>query len=187
MPDWETPIDPRSLASDLAVSIPQLAVADTDSAWTRAVKARLAELGKNKLKLLVSPDPLIFQGEYLLDFIWQKPAPCADLLLACESEWGDCGSVCEDFEKLMHVKAPLKLMIFCAGDHEKDFSKIRKGIESKYMAEFTQHLEGEKYILLEFTAQPQGVHGYEFIVPPTRGRLDAVRFHEFPLSSSQAL
>jgi hypothetical protein len=89
---------------------------------------------------LVSPDPLIFQGEYLLDVIWQNPAPCADLLLACESEWGDCGSVCEDFEKLMHVKAPLKLMIFCTGDHEKDFLKIRKGIELKYMAEFTQQL-----------------------------------------------
>jgi hypothetical protein len=184
MPDWEMPIDPRSLASDLAVSIPQ--VGDTNSIWTRAVKARLVKLAK-KHGLLVSPDPSIFQGEYLLDVIWQKPAPCADLLLACESEWGDCGSVWEDFEKLMHVKASLKLMIFCTGDHEKDFSKIRKGIESKYMAEFTQHLEGETYILLEFTARPQGVHGYEFIVPPTQGRLDAVRFHEFPLSSSQAL
>jgi hypothetical protein len=79
----------------------------------------------------------------------------------------------------MHLKAPLKLMIFCTKDHEKDSANIRNGLESKYMAGFTQHIEGETYILLEFAARPNRAHAYEFIVPLTRGRLDNGRFREF--------
>jgi hypothetical protein len=56
-------------------------------------------------------NPVRRQTECLLDLLWRFRPPRRDIVLAVECEWNYCEQVLEDFEKLMHIKSPLKLMI----------------------------------------------------------------------------
>src|SRR6185437_16236482 len=68
--------------------------------------------------------------------------------LAVESEWNTApGEVVYDFEKLMAIKAPLKLMLYRVTKGSK--AEVQKQIE-KYLTEFRQHVADENYVLCEF-------------------------------------
>jgi hypothetical protein len=97
-----------------------------------------------------------------------------DIDLGVESEWGRNKDMWHDFGKLLVVKAPLKLMVF-----DKQASETTETIEECCMREFTQHVEGEHYLLLEFDTRNEETHAFPFRVP-SNGRLDAVTFRRFP-------
>ncbi|HEX9221876.1 MAG TPA: hypothetical protein VF860_00965 [Candidatus Acidoferrales bacterium] len=82
----------------------------TSRQWTNTLKAVLQEIANG-----VDEDYVVWhsqsQGEFMLDLVWRRSKSCPDLLLAMESEWGNEDEVLTDFEKLMHIKAGLKLRL----------------------------------------------------------------------------
>lgn len=157
----EPPIHPAELAALLIERVRRDCANNmSNTAWTRAIKTALAERGQ-VLGLLVSPDPVSGQGEYLLDMIWQLQPPCRDILLAVESEWGSCGDVLDDFEKLLHVKSPLKLMVsWLQGRYSAQFlEQLRTG----YLMPFQQHIRGETYVWVNFVGMAGNADCYEFV------------------------
>lgn len=92
--------------------------------------------------------------------------------LAVESEWGNQGEVLYDFQKLLCVKSPLKIMVYWAKrSFVSDFEA--------YMQDFDEHLEGENYLLVEF-APDSPDHAYSYAVKKN-GRLSAVKFSPLTL------
>jgi hypothetical protein len=146
--------------------------------WTAEILRVLRELGKRN-HFYVSPDPDIGQCEYLVDMMWQKKQkPGAyPVVLAIESErdWGDL----DDFEKLMHIKAPQKLFVLRSRRHSKGLQFI-SDVEQKYMTAFTQHVSGEEYVLLEFAKREGKAFRYKYTVPRAADGLKncIVRFRE---------
>jgi hypothetical protein len=133
------PIHPITLATNLRSFIRKQRD-DGRPGWTAAVKGVLKKLaGKD---YIVYPKP-----EWLLDVVWLHRKTGA-IHLAVESEWGNEREVLDDFQKLLCVKSPLKIMIYYAYDG----SFVARF--EKYMKVFDQHLEGENYVLVEFAAGP---------------------------------
>jgi hypothetical protein len=112
---------------------------------------------------------------WLLDLIWWS-MPTQRMILGVESEMDKhVESIAEDFEKLPVFKCPLKLLVFSA---EAD---AVKGMAENYLQMFTQHVKGEEYLLVGFTAS--GPRCFLFPVP-LDGKLDKVRFDELKLSKA---
>jgi hypothetical protein len=137
--------------------------------WTAEILRVLRELGKEN-HFYVSPDRAMEQCEYLVDMMWQKKKTeraYPDVVLAVESErdWEDL----DDFEKLMHIKAPQKLFVFRSRQHTKRSLQFISDVEQKYMAAFTQHVSGEEYILLEFARRERKAFRYRYTVPRAAG------------------
>jgi len=162
------PIDPLNLLKVLVSEIPARAKIDKRADWTEATKQVLCELGaENGFKVHASThlgnERL---SEWLLDVVWYSSEPKGGIELAVESELGTKNDVLEDFEKLMCVKAPLKLLMF-----EQGISDVVHDLEG-YLAESEQHIEGETYLLIDFA---YGTHRcYKFVVPPNDGKLRKV-------------
>jgi hypothetical protein len=106
--------------------------------WTEAVEAVLKELGNKH-----GYDRTY---RWLLDFIWWSDKP-QRLGLAVESELDNSiGNIEEDFQKLSVFKCPLKLMVFSADPEE------TKSMAERNLQVLTQHVKGEEYLLIGFTA-----------------------------------
>jgi hypothetical protein len=91
---------------------------------------------------------------YLLDFAWYDKS-AHEIDLGVEIEWGQederLEPVSYDFEKLMHVKCPLKFLIYQVRSQKEAASgRVRKKLED-LLSKFTRHREGEEYLLLEFS------------------------------------
>jgi hypothetical protein len=139
------PIRPRELLKVLVSEIPGKASKEGDTEWTRATKEALYELGKKKgfvvyASLRLKKEML---HEWMLDVVWYS-ARRGSVRLAVESELGNEGNVCDDFEKLMCIKSPLKLLLVESG------RKTLVGKLEDYLAEFDQHVRGETYLLVDF-------------------------------------
>lgn len=172
----ERPIDPRELVDALVQGVvPKI---EKNEPWTKAVMDVLRELGKKKGHY-VTPDPSVDQREYMLDLLWFADSETNDILLAVESEWGGKRNVWEDFDKLMHIKAPLKVMILSTNRHGEQSQAVVKGIQELYMQKFSQHVKGEEYLLIEFVHPHKRVHCHHYEVPKD-GKIENVRFE--PLS-----
>jgi hypothetical protein len=145
---------------------------------TKAVKIVLRRKGK-KLGLQTFPDndkrlgkP---RGEWLFDLVWWDDRPNRKrIVMAMESEWTtDVNGIVHDFEKLLSVKSPLKLMIYKV--RPKTARAVREKIQT-YLQEYTQHVRGERYIFCEFQS---GWHcsAYLFHVKDApRGRVKEITF-----------
>ena len=169
----QVPIDPEVLAtrlvSELTKAVPRQGTA---VAWTRNLKMILRKMGK-ELGHTVSPDPDDDnERQFLLDLVWWRNSKYMDIVLAVESEWQAWRDVCHDFGKLLVVKSPLKLMTF-----DKQKEDTTKAIEELYMRRFTQHVEGEQYLLLEFNAQKNETKPFHFVVP-SNGKLSSAEFRK---------
>jgi len=145
---------------------------------TRAVKVVLRRKGKH-LGLRTFPDSDKRRGkpisEWLFDLIWWDDRPNRNrMALAMESEWSTSVSgVIHDFEKLLSVKCPLKLMIYRV--RPKNAVQAREEIR-KCLQQYGQHVPGERYVLCEFQS---GWHcsAYLFHVKDApRGRVKEVTF-----------
>jgi hypothetical protein len=156
------PIEPIIVANKIISSIRKLP-ADGKVIRTAEVKTVLDELADKKDYFVY---PSGDGSAWMLDLVWFLRDHTA-IHLAVESEWGTKGEVLFDFQKLMCVKSPLKIMVYFA-------KRSFVGEFEKYMQEFDQHLEGENYLLIEFAPDPPD-QAYLYTVKNVKnGRLQAV-------------
>ena len=92
--------------------------ASSDAAWTRAVKTKLCEIGRD-FNYRVGASKLGHFGEFLYDVTWLEYeyvgdpiSPLIDVHLVAECEWKSFEFIIEDFEKLLLARASVRLMIF---------------------------------------------------------------------------
>jgi len=137
----------------------------SNKAWTQSVRRRFIEICPEGCYALPS-DPLTRKGEHLVDYTWAEVENGKRVLLASESEWGSDKygkphwyRVEEDFEKLLSVKAPFKVLIFSSnckvgeslGSVEGDFSiGFAKRMLETSLGNYGHHIPGEVYIFIDF-------------------------------------
>lgn len=164
----QLPEKPNKIANEIKKEVRQL-VKDRRPDWSKKIKEVLRKLGKRN-GYLVYPDPEKKDGAWLLDLIWLDRKTGA-IRLAVESELGKEGEVLYDFQKLLCIKAPLKIMIYYV-----DKKPFVKEFED-YIKDFDQHVRGERYLLIEFAPGPTD-RAYLYEVRK-HGRLDKVKFLDF--------
>jgi len=131
-----------------------------DEDWTTKLLAWFRAEGK-KIGFDVYPDPdTPWHSEYLLDLVWciEKGNAYAGLVLALESEWSQTWSdILDDFDKLLDVKAPLKVLL-C----DPSSSQIRDlpGHIGHQIREHQNRVPGEQYLVVAF--DPKSVHAWTF-------------------------
>jgi len=179
--------DPNTLLRSLAAKLDQFETANPDAktgAWTLAVQSALQDMGEKAGKgiehFCTRTAKQTGTGEFLLDAVWWRrvtPNEVEHIALAVESEFAAwvknreevATEVVKDFEKLLVIKSPLKLMIFCSwyGKGDTDLTPMRSAIWSrlkKCVAQYSHHIEGEKYLFLD-TAVMGERKGWIFTVP----------------------
>ena len=172
----ETPIDATELVKELIARVrPQVTRESTDREWARAVKQSLRLLGNERGKVVAPDDE---QAEFMLDLIWWRAKDSNDIDLAVECDWGNKKTVEYDFGKLLSIKAPLKLMVYGPRTHEKLGLPIREGIEKHYLQKFSQHVAGERYLLVEVDVPENLVFAYEILVSE-HGSIQQPEFKQF--------
>ena len=170
------PIEPEILANTLVSELAKTLREHVESSRTTIVKDILRRMGKERGHLVYpDSDSDHKAAQFLLDLVWWKNREEMDIVLAVESELGKRNEVCEDFGKLLVVKAPLKLMIFLR--QPKDTVDI---IEKSYMQKYSQHVEGEHYLLIQLDTKKCEAHPFHFPVP-LNGKLNAVNFRRLPI------
>ena len=107
----------------------------------------------------------------MLDLVWMDKEPMA-MRLAAESEWSRVmAHRLDDFQKLMSIKSPLKLFIYATRNlNESD--EVREKL-ADYLLRFSQHLEGEEYLLMEVM---KGRPGFYHYLVPNSGSVSDVAF-----------
>jgi hypothetical protein len=144
---------------------PNKRLKDSAKVWTDQIRSQFMKMCPEDCDTV--PNKKEDWKEFLVDFTWMEKGQGGRVLLACESEWASdrfgtqtrWGLVEEDFEKLLAVKAPYKLLIFSSipeslrtnSDPEVNFSiqhaKDRIAIS---LRKYWHHLSGETYMLLDF-------------------------------------
>ena len=97
-----------------------------DFHWTKQIKKSFIKLGKSQGYYTcthgLAPGESDW-GEWLYDITWIKygksgkffnPYDFHEVILTLESEWGDVGSVRDDYQKLVQAKSRFKVMIWQA-------------------------------------------------------------------------
>ena len=165
------------------VATPKGMLDASDEAWTQSVRRRFIEICPKGCYPLPS-DWMTSKGEYLADYTWAEEENGKRVLLACESEWGTrrygrtyWSPVEHDFEKLLAIKAPFKVLIFSSYD-EKKAGCSKPAPESNFTFDFAKgrlkdslehyghHLPGEAYIFIDFpqTGEPNGRGRYQYAI-----------------------
>jgi hypothetical protein len=154
-------------------------VDNSDEAWTQSVRKRYIEMCPDGCYVLPS-DPLTRRGEYLTDYIWAEEENGKRVLFASESEWGSgrygkihWTPVEYDFEKLLAIKAPFKVLIFSSicepygSKQETNFSfEYAKQRIKASLQNYGHHIPGEVYIFIDFlqTGIPGGNGKYQSFI-----------------------
>ncbi len=119
-------------------------------------------------------------GAFTVDVAWWHVG--RGMAFAAECEWGNAGAAAEALKKLLALKAPLKMLAFNsrrAGSERQDIA-AREDTQAflevlgHAMLDFTQHVQGERYLLLELVQAENRFQAYEFTVPD-HGLLDIPR------------
>jgi len=178
---------PPISAAELAERI----LADSDLSWDwgeRPVKALLYNLGRAAaLNVSCRKQGLpkdVNVHEWLLDLVWMDKT---GMKLAVESEWSRVmAHRLDDFEKLMSIKSPLKLFIYATGSPSESGNvhrELTKYMQGEDEPGFSQHLEGEEYILMEI--RDGNAHFYHYTVPNT-GSVTKVAFAPLELKEGSS-
>ena len=123
------------------------------------------------------------QPEWLLDFVSLDRETLA-MKLAVESELAlNMPQRLDDFEKLMSIKAPLKLFIYCTRN-ETESADVRRSLEG-YLQRFSQHIEGEEYLLMDMDVNQKSAAFHQYRVPES-GKIHEISFVPLPLERSSA-
>ncbi len=156
----------RAIISDFLVHAPK-------SAQTSSVKHALDKLGQslNYNVSVTDSERARTERDWLLDVVWWEPG--RGVVLAANCHWGNAGQIAHGFQRLMAVKAPLKLMMFASrhAGAEREDVPLRTDIDailqalSAYLLDFNQHIAGETYVLLEHVETDSAFRAYEFHVP----------------------
>lgn len=169
----ERPIEPKELVEDLVFGVVNRTA--PREVRTSAIKSALGEIASVR-NFYSAPDPKKSQHEYLLDFLWFENSRSNNIVLGVESELSKRKEdVWEDFDKLMHIKAPMKLMIWKSINHEKQAPEVLEGLRTSYLKNFNQHVKGELYVVLEFSSS-KAAYWYLYEVP-NDGEVVAPDFH----------
>ncbi len=170
----EAPIEPAELANRL--------ISGADLSW-ESLKRMLYETclrheGDDQVVCCRKkglPDGSLDVQEWLLDFVWLDKRRLA-MKLAVECEWSSIpAQIRDDFEKLMSIKAPLKLFIY-ATDKIKN-SRVQQ-VLSEYLRNFSQNVEGEMYLLMEVHDRRANFYTYRL---PRNGSVPEVTFGPLPV------
>ena len=109
--------------------------------------------------------------EWLLDLVWLDKES-RNITLAVESEFSlVMPQRLDDFQKLMSTKSPLKLFIY-ATRSATESDNVREAI-TQYLRKFSQHIEGEEYLLMDVNKGHCEFHHFR---APSSGSLGEVAF-----------
>lgn len=105
--------------------------------------------------------------EWLFDVVWMslawKPRRQLErIYLAVESEWGNCGDILDDFEKLLVARSDVRLMIFQASN-EVEVRKMFDLLEREAQG-FEQSQAGDCYLLAGYDLRNSTFRWREFQV-----------------------
>ncbi len=170
---------PADLVGGLLVKIEGFDQKANNTIWTLLVKKALKELADTVDRSRFGQVEQIATNkeeqtrEFLLDAVWwrrKKEGRNEEMALAVECEWGAkdphkpgnrtieevVSMVEQDFDKLLVVKCPLKLMIFCTdkagtGDYEGMRVAVVEKMEA-YLSQYAHHIEGECYLFVDVAA-----------------------------------
>jgi hypothetical protein len=177
----------RGFVTAFAANVaPQKAFDDLNKEWTRSIRRRLNAICPSGC-YMCPPDPDSSKGEFLVDFTWSERELGQRILLAGESEWATdrygketrWSLVEEDFEKLLSVKAPFKVLVFSSdfnlaeslgavdGDFSFGFAKTRLKAS---LVGYGHHLAGEVYVFIDFpaTGDPTGPGLFRSFIWPVK-------------------
>ncbi len=86
----------------------------TQQPWTWAVKDGLRSILERDLTEVIYTDSSRQTSEFLLDLVAWNRDQGEGIDLAMECEWiQNAYEIVRDFEKLLVIKSPIKLMVFC--------------------------------------------------------------------------
>ena len=168
MPLGKAPLSAGELVSAITESFPPHATpADQTISLRRGLERLGTSLGYNVVILQFSP----WLNDSSFTLTWRQPGTGTVLAIACE--WGNAGDVAAAFANLMTIKAPMKLVIFGSRDagaersdvlQRTDLDAVRKAVGAA-LVDFSQHQEGELYVLLERVPQEGVFRAYDFVIP----------------------
>jgi hypothetical protein len=123
--------------------------------WTRGIYCTLKEHLEAVKGQAVFTNPEGKKSEFMLDFLWLDEVDKYHrrALMGMECEWArqrtedPYEAVRRDFTKLLHFKAPLKVLVYECPDVDRD--RIRDMLRS-CLSRFEQHVGGECYVFVEF-------------------------------------
>ena len=181
---FNTSLDIRALVSTLVVEVPRLAGdPNSNPKWTVAVADVLHKLGAKENCTVYShaTDQNRNCKEWLCDVVWYRRHPNLGMILAAESEWGNAGSVLDDFERLLAVKAPFKVLLFAFKPQSNQSNKAWTGIR-EYLGKYPYLLAGETFAFIEY--QLTGNRA-ELLQIERDGQQDGFHFQTIDLSEQQ--
>jgi hypothetical protein len=158
------PVGTVDLLRTIAAAVSRIRCGRKRIRRTKAVKAALCELGRKrgfKVYACVHLGPKRLK-EWVLDVVWWSPKRTGGVQLAVESEFGNGVEILDDFEKLMCIKSPMKLMVFSSSKGKVTPDEMIAKIE-EYLVDFDQHVSGETYVLADFAEC--GHRYYKYRVP----------------------
>jgi len=138
----------KTLARELAFEIPPVFEGyDATTRWTTAIKDVLRKLMPQTWRMIPLRNDSS-AGEFLVDACWWVNSMGAALV--AEFEWHHSWEeIVKDFEKLLVIKSPIKLMIFASSKGALSSSKIEKELKG-YLSEYDHHIAGETYIFIDY-------------------------------------
>ena len=175
----KAPLTAVELVSTITESFPLHATAVDQ---TKFLRNALERLGISLGYTMASPQFGFRPNDSSFTLTWWQPGIGTVLAIACE--WGNAGDVASAFTNLMTIKAPMKLVIFGSRDADverpdilqrTDIDAVRKAVGAA-IVDFSQHLEGELYVLLERVLQEGVFRAYDFVIP-ANGKL-ALQFED---------
>jgi hypothetical protein len=150
---------------------------DKCTPWTQAVKDILGKLGEES-GYCVFCSGKASSHELMLDVLWCSSASaCSGIVLACESEWNYAPDVSRDFQKLLVVKAPLKLLIYTGREPMGEAIRVQL---KRDMELYPHHVAGEEYVFIGLCWGIGYAHHY---LVPTDGRQFDITFE--PLAKAK--
>jgi len=119
--------------------------------WTEAVCRALRVEGEIRNYEVYCADGKPGFGEYLLDVMWWNPAKIRPDIVF-ESEWAGIEEAAYDFEKLLFVKARMKVIV-CDPPNRKE--ELLPTLAAKLMR-YPDHVMDERYIVIQLNGNPSG-------------------------------
>jgi hypothetical protein len=145
--------------------------------WTKWIMGNLSRL-ENREEFYsyarnyanVCEERTAHEGEYMtIDFCWAEGKTPNRIVLAVESELDDSKKrereIQKDFEKLLAVKSPYKLLVYSSTRENKKLDDVQKlthgdivGALEESLKNYGHHLLGETYIFVDYVGN-SGDHG----------------------------
>ena len=123
-----------------------------DGKWTEKVKQLLVQLAGNKYQTYASGVPEATDGEWMCDVVWWnsgKDELLRSIPLVAECEWPKKEQdVWDDFQKLLIIRADVRVMIFSDNSPPADSSLVKE--LKKQIEYFDSSQEGDTYLFASY-------------------------------------